>query len=699
MAQSINGMRRSHYCGRLTEDQIGQQVTVMGWVQRRRDLGGVIFIDLRDATGIIQVVIDLKNVTEDDFNKGESLRNEYVVAITGRLERRDPETVNLKLPTGTIDVRARGIRILNEAKTPPFMIDEEIEIKEELRLKYRYLDLRRRDMLESLRTRQRIITTVRDYLITRDFLEVETPILTKSTPEGARDYLVPSRLSKGMFYALPQSPQIYKQLLMVSGVDRYFQIAKCFRDEDLRADRQPEFTQVDLELSFVDQEQIIEMLEKLFADITRQVKGIEVATPFARMTYDEAMDRYGSDKPDLRFGMPMVELSDIMSTSQFGVFRKVVDEGGIVKGLCVKGGNALTRTQIEALTQKAIQFGGGGMAWIAIEPDGNLRSVLTKFFSEDDMRRILEKMEAQPGDLIVFSADKRDKALSILGNLRLEIGDMLGQRDPEKMAFAVITDFPLLEWSEEEKRFIAMHHPFTMPNDEDMEKLVSDPGAIRAKSYDVVLNGVELGSGSIRIHRADIQKRMFELLGFSDEEAKARFGFMLRAFKYGTPPHGGFAFGLDRLVMLLLGKSSIREVIAFPKLRDASDAMMQAPSKVSADQLMELDLHVALKEIAEETQQQTRMTEEMLIYVADLARLSIEDEEKEEMARNLEDIIAFADQLAELEIGEIDPLSFVIENQNVFRADEVQPSMPVEEALKNAPARREDYFHVAESIM
>lgn len=698
MGQPIKGLKRSHYCGRLTEEHIGEQVTVMGWVQRRRDLGGVIFIDLRDATGIIQVVIDAKNISQEDFDKGESLRNEFVIAIVGRLELRDEETINLNLPTGTIDVRAREIRILNEAKTPPFMIDESVEIKEELRLKYRYLDLRRKEMLQGLRMRQQVISSVRDYMIGHDFLEVETPILTKSTPEGARDYLVPSRISKGQFYALPQSPQIYKQLLMVSGIDRYFQIAKCFRDEDLRADRQPEFTQIDLEMSFVEQEDILVMLEELFVRIVKATLGKSITTPFRRLTYEDSMNLYGSDKPDLRFDMPMIELSDIMKTCQFEVFRKVVDQGGIVKGLCVKGGNKLTRTEIEQLTQKAVNFGGKGMAWIAIEEDGSLRSVLTKYFSEDDMDKILERLQAKAGDLIIFSADEKEKALSILGNLRLEIGDILGLRDFENLAFAIITDFPLLEWSKDENRYIAMHHPFTMPNDEDFDKLETDPGAIRAKSYDVVLNGVELGSGSIRIHQEEVQRRVFELLGFSHEESKLRFGFMLKAFRYGTPPHGGFAFGLDRLVMLLLGKKSIREVIAFPKLRDASSAMMASPSKISIEQLMDLDLNVALQEIVEE-EKPTRMTDETLTYVAELARLNIEEDERNEMAKTLEDIIAFADQLADVEMGDVDPLAYIIENKNVFREDKLKESLSVKDVLKNAPDQQEDYFYVQQSIM
>lgn len=697
MDEAVRGMKRTHYCGRLTEENIGETVTVMGWMQRRRDLGGVIFIDLRDASGIVQVVIDAGSVSEDDFAKGESLRNEYVLAIRGKLERRDIETVNLNIPTGTIDVRAHQVEILNRSKTPPFMIDEYAPVREELRLKYRYIDLRRKEMLDHLRLRQNVLRSARECLMGMDFLEIETPILTKSTPEGARDYLVPSRVNKGSFFALPQSPQIYKQLLMVSGVDRYFQVAKCFRDEDLRADRQPEFTQVDMEMSFVDEEDIIEVLETLFAKIFNESKNIHLTTPFRRLTYKEAMDSYGFDKPDLRFEMPMVDLTEIMQTCSFDVFRKVVDGGGIVKGLCVKDGNNLTRTQIELLTEKAFQLGGKGMAWIAIEPDGTLRSVLTKYFSEDDMSRIMGRIGAQPGDMIVFSADKEDRVRHILGHLRLEIADVMGLRGDDILAFAVVTDFPLLEWSSDENRFVAMHHPFTMPKDEDLELLDTHPEKVRAKSYDIVLNGVELGSGSIRIHQREIQSKIFELLGFSREEAKERFGFLLRAFEYGTPPHGGFAFGLDRLIMLMAGARSIREVIAFPKLRDASCPMMNTPSKVSASQLLELDLYAALSEIGEDNRTEVR-AEEMLGHVAHLARLNIEEDEKAELAGNLRDIIAFADQLAGVEIGDVDPLSYILESKNVFRDDEAKPSLPAEEVLKNASVIKDGCFYVPQSI-
>lgn len=691
-------LKRTHYCTKLSEDNIGQIVTVMGWVQRRRDLGGVIFLDVRDATGIVQVVVDLKNVSEETFKEAETLRNEYVVEIQGRLELRDEDTINLNIETGTIDIRATELNILNKAKTPPFLIDGNVDIKEELRLKYRYLDLRRSDMLSTLRMRQQVISSIRDEMIKNDFIEVETPILTKSTPEGARDYVVPSRVSKGEFYALPQSPQIYKQLLMVSGVDKYFQIAKCFRDEDLRADRQPEFTQVDMELSFITEDEIIAYLEGLFAKIMKETVGLEVGLPFRRITYADAMAYYGSDKPDLRFEMPMVELSDIMSTCSFKVFRETVDRGGIVKGLCVKGGAAFTRTQIEELTKKAIQFGGQGMAWIAILEDGSLQSVLTKYFSESDMLAIQERLEAKAGDLIIFSADERDKALSILGNLRLEVGSLLGLRQDDDYAFCVVTEFPLLEWSPEEKRYVAKHHPFTMPLDEDFELFESDPASVRAKSYDIVLNGVELGSGSIRIHERSMQTEVFKLLGFSEEEAKERFGFMLKAFEYGTPPHGGFAFGLDRLMMLMAKKQSIREVIAFPKLRDASCIMMNAPSKIDPEQLMELDLHTALEGIHEEVVKNDRMSDETLDYIANLANIKIEDDEKEAFTKNLDDIIGFADALNLVDASDFKPLSFIGGQKNIFRKDLCKASLDIDEVLKNAPSSHKHYFSVPDSI-
>jgi aspartyl-tRNA synthetase len=691
-------LRRTHYCARLSEEHIGNIVTVMGWVQRRRDLGGVIFLDVRDATGIIQVVVDLKNVSQATFEEAETLRNEYVVEIKGRLELRDEDTINLNIATGTIDIRATELNILNKAKTPPFLIDGNVDIKEDLRLKYRYLDLRRSDMLNTLRMRQQVISSIREEMIKNDFIEVETPILTKSTPEGARDYVVPSRVSKGEFYALPQSPQIYKQLLMVSGVDRYFQIAKCFRDEDLRADRQPEFTQVDMELSFVTEEEIITYLEALFAKIMKETVGHEPPLPFRRISYAEAMEQFGSDKPDLRFEMPMVELSDIMATCAFKVFREIVDQGGIVKGLCVKGGAAFTRTQIEELTKKAIQFGGQGMAWIALLEDGSLQSVLTKYFSEGDLTAIQERLGAEPGDLIIFSADEKEKALSILGNLRLEVGSLLGLRRDDDYAFCVVTEFPLLEWSPEEKRFVAKHHPFTMPMDEDFDLFETDPGHVRAKSYDIVLNGVELGSGSIRIHERRMQTQVFKLLGFSEEEAKERFGFMLKAFEYGTPPHGGFAFGLDRLMMLMAKKQSIREVIAFPKLRDASCIMMDAPSKIDPAQLMELDLHTALQDIYDGDVNQDRITSETLEYISDLANIKIESDEKDEFTKNLDDIIGFADALNAVDASGYQPLSFIGGQENVFRKDERKPSLEVEEALKNAPSSYKNYFSVPDSI-
>jgi aspartyl-tRNA synthetase len=689
-------LKRTTYGGRLRESHIGETVVLNGWVQKRRDLGGVIFIDLRDKTGIVQVVFDIAHLSAADFEVAEHLRNESVIAVKGRVERRDEETINPNLETGTIDIRANQLSLLSESKNPPFIIEEAQSVREELRLKYRYLDLRRPELRKNLEMRQAVMEVVRRFMKSEEFLEIETPILTKSTPEGARDYLVPSRIEKGKFYALPQSPQIYKQLLMVGGIDRYYQIAKCFRDEDLRADRQPEFTQVDLEMSFVEQEDVIQLLETLFVKIFKETLGVTLPTPFRRMTYHEAMECYGFDKPDLRFDMPMVDLTDLMSVCSFDVFRNIVDRGGIVKGLTVPGGDSLTRTQIEELTRRAIAYGGKGMAWIAIGPDGTLKSVLTKYFSEDDMSQIIARLGAKPGDLMIFSADKADKARTILGSLRLDLGDMLGLRRKEDYAFVVVTDFPQFEWSEEEERVVAMHHPFTMPQEEDIPLLESDPAAVRAKSYDFVLNGIELGSGSIRIHREDVQAMMFRRLGLSDEEVRDRFGFMLNAFQYGVPPHGGFAFGLDRLLMMMLGTPSIRDVIAFPKMRDASCAMIQTPSTVQESQLHELSIYLegqAMPEVQKEA-----ISQETIEYVAALSRLELQDSEKAELTQNLMDIIAFADQLSELDTSDVPPLDHILPIQNVFRKDEVQPSYTPEDLLKSAPKAINNCFFVPKTV-
>ena len=587
-------MKRTDYCGVLCESDLGRTVTVAGWISAKRDMGGVIFLDLRDREGILQVVCDARNLTQTDFHTAEGLKNETVAIMSGMIRERDEETYNPKLATGTIELAADSLEVRSEAGTLPFQLDDSNNVREELRLRYRFLDLRRPEMLRNLRFRHRVARVVEDYLDREGFLSVETPMLTKSTPEGARDYLVPSRVHPGEFYALPQSPQIFKQLLMVGGIDKYYQFARCFRDEDLRADRQPEFTQVDMELSFVDQEDILLHLERLFKHIMKETMGLDFPAPFPRITWQEAMDRYGSDKPDLRFGLPIVDVSDIAAKCGFSVFSQAARSGGCVRALNVKGKADFTRGEIEALTDKALGYGAKGMAWIAVRQDGELYSVLTKYFSKDDMDALLERVEAAPGDFILFCADGLPTVRRTLGGLRLDLAGMLSLRRKGDFCFLIVTDFPQFEYSEEEGRYVATHHTFTMPYPEDVQYLCSEPGRVRAQAYDVVLNGGELGSGSMRIHRPDIQEKMFEALGFSEAETKERFGFLVDAFRYGTPPHGGFAFGLDRLVMLLLGARSLREVVAFPKLGDASCPLTGAPGMVDPSQLEALGLHIQM---------------------------------------------------------------------------------------------------------
>jgi aspartyl-tRNA synthetase len=586
-------IKRTHSCGQLRESDVGKEVVLMGWVQTRRDLGGIIFVDIRDRSGVCQVVINPDCF--EAFKKAEEIRSEYVIAVKGRVSLRPEENVNPKIPTGFVEVACKRLDILSRSKTPPFPIEDNINVDESVRLKYRYLDLRRPKMLNNILFRSSVNKAIRDFLSENGFIEVETPMLTRSTPEGARDYLVPSRVNPGCFYALPQSPQLFKQLLMVSGFERYYQIARCFRDEDLRADRQPEFTQLDLEMSFVDVDDVIELNEKLIKYVVEQVTQRKVDIPFRRLTYKEAMDRFGSDKPDLRFGMEMVEVSDIVSKSEFKVFTDAVKGGGIVKGINVeKGGKIFSRRQIDELVEKAKEFGAKGMAWINVSPEG-VKSPIAKFFTEDTMNELLQRMNAKNGDLLIFISDKeKASVLSIMGQMRLYLGKTLGLMKKDAMEFVWVTEFPLLEYDEEEKRFVAMHHPFTSPMDEDIPLLDSDPANVRAKAYDIVLNGTELGGGSIRIHNSSIQQKMFKVLGFTEERAKSNFGFLLQAFEYGTPPHGGIAYGLDRMVMLLLGLDSIRDCIAFPKTQNAMCLMTGAPAEVETRQLRELHIQVKI---------------------------------------------------------------------------------------------------------
>ena len=607
MAESMKGLHRSHRCTEVSSANIGEKVTVMGWVQKRRNLGSLIFIDLRDRSGLLQIVFDEESVGAEGFAKAGTLRSEYVVAVEGTVQKRSA-AVNENLKTGDIEVIATSLRILSESQTPPFAIEENSQTKEDIRLKYRYLDLRRPDIQKNLMLKSRVLGLMRQFMANEGFLEIETPILCKSTPEGARDYLVPSRVHPGNFYALPQSPQLFKQLLMASGYDRYFQIARCFRDEDLRADRQPEFTQADMELSFVDIDDVIDVNERLLKFVFKEAIGVDVQIPLQRMPWQEAMDRFGSDKPDTRFGMELVDVSETVKGCGFGVFTGALGNGGSVRGINVegqghinaKGQGAMPRKKIDKLVEHAKGCGAKGLAYLCINEDGTYKSSFAKFMTEDELNALVAKMNGKPGDLLLFAADKNKIVWNVLGALRLQLGEELGLIDENKYNFLWVTEFPLLEWSDEENRFMAMHHPFTMPMEEDWDKIDSDPGAVRAKAYDIVLNGTELGGGSVRIHQDDIQEKMFEVLGFTKERAHEQFGFLLDAFSYGVPPHAGLAYGVDRMIMHMVHADSIRDVIAFPKVKDASDLMSEAPGSVDEKQLEELGIAIVKSEDSEE---------------------------------------------------------------------------------------------------
>lgn len=594
MEESMTGLKRTHRCGEVSNENIGQTVTVMGWVQKCRNKGGLIFVDLRDRSGILQILFEDGKTDTNYFEKAAKLRSEFVIAVVGEVMARSG-AVNHNLITGNIEIIAKELRILSEAETPPFPIEEKSKTKEELRLKYRYLDLRRPDLQRNLIMRSRVATLTRQFLAEEGFLEIETPILIKSTPEGARDYIVPSRVHQGSFYALPQSPQLFKQLLMCSGYDRYFQIAKCFRDEDLRADRQPEFTQIDMELSFVDIDDVIDINERLLHKIFKEVLGIEISLPIPRMTWKEAMNRFGSDKPDTRFGMELNDVTELVKDCEFAVFRDAIEKGGYVKGINVEGQADMPRKKIDALVEFVKGYGAKGLAYLAIEQDNSYKCSFSKFMKREELDSLVLKLNGKPGDLLFFAADKEKMVFDVLGALRVEIASRLGLLDKNKFNFLWITQFPLLEWSEEQNRYTAMHHPFTMPMEEDLEYLDTQPGKVRAKAYDIVLNGTELGGGSIRIFQNEIQEKMFEILGFTKEEAHNQFGYLLNAFEYGVPPHAGLAYGFDRLLMLMTKEDSIRDVIAFPKVKDASCLMSEAPNTLDKKQLEELGISLNLK--------------------------------------------------------------------------------------------------------
>ena len=691
-------MKRTEYCGLLRPEHIGTQQICSGWVLTKRDMGGIIFIDLRDREGVLQVVVDEGKVSADEFSLIERLRLQSVVSIKGTVRERDEETINLKIATGTIELAADKIELISQADSLPYSIDDGSKVREELRLKYRFLDIRRPELYNNLKFRYKVQKAASDYLDNNGFLYVETPMLTKSTPEGARDYLVPSRVNPGTFYALPQSPQIFKQLLMVGGVDKYYQVARCFRDEDLRADRQPEFTQVDMEMSFVEQEDILNHLEKMFKYIYKETTGKEIHYDFPRLTWQEAMDVYGSDKPDIRFELPIVDVTDIAKKCSFSVFKKVAQSGGYVRAICVTGQADFTRSTIENLTEKAMGYGAKGMAWIAYKQNGEIYSILTKYFTEDEMKELLDAVKAKPGDFILFCADKLDVVRRTLGGLRLDLGDMLGLRRKNDYKFLFVIDFPQFEYSEAEERYVATHHPFTMPYPEDLQYLTTAPGRVRAQAYDVVLNGIELGSGSIRIHDRRVQEKMFEALGFDKKTIDERFGFMVNAFRYGTPPHGGFAFGLDRFVMLMVGADSLRDIIAFPKIKDASCPLTGAPDFVDKAQLDVLGLTEAVQAEENSALSEQKKEKEITIDVeniANLACLYLTDEDKISYAEDMNSIIAFADTITRVDTSNIKAKEHLIPISNVFHDDEVViHNVERDELLAASPTKTDGYITV-----
>ena len=689
--------KRTDYCGALRELHVGKDVSVCGWVQTKRDMGGVVFIDLKDREGTLQVVFDAGNMPAEQFHTAENLKNQYVISVGGTIRLRSEDTVNPKIKTGTVELAANRLELLSESKPLPFQLEEAASVREDLRLKYRFLDIRREEMQENLRFRHKVSRVARNYLDSDGFIEVETPYLTKSTPEGARDYLVPSRVHPGMFYALPQSPQIFKQLLMVGGMDKYYQIARCFRDEDLRADRQPEFTQVDMELSFVEQEDVLVHLEKMFKYLFKNAMGVNIDYTFPRLTWKECMDKYGCDKPDLRFGLEITDVTDIAAKSDFSVFKSVTKSGGVVRAINVTGKSDFTRSQIEELTDKAVSYGAKGMAWIAVRPDGELYTILTKYFSDDVMHALLKRVGAKPGDFILFCADKLATVRRVLGALRGDLGTMLRLKRKDDYKLMFVIDFPEFEYSEEEERYVAMHHPFTMPYPEDLPYLETDPERVRAQAYDVVLNGVELGSGSVRIHDRNVQKKMFKALGFSKEQTEERFGFMINAFRYGTPPHAGFAFGLDRLVMLMLGADSLRDVVAFPKTKDASCLMTEAPNVVDIKQLEELSL-LSLSESIDESGARVSAKKSAkkidVDSVAALAKLTVSEDKKEKLEQDMESVIDFANALNALDTEGVPVREHIVPTSNVFRADEPVQNYERAALLANAKTKTAEYIYV-----